>query len=109
MSAAIEFHQVYRHFGTLDVLQGLTCQVQPGEIFALLGRNGMGKTTTVHSITGFVSPKSGTIYFKGESITRLRSYQIVRKGLALVPQGRRIFTSLSVEENLIIGARKEKK
>jgi branched-chain amino acid transport system ATP-binding protein len=88
------------------VLHKVSLEVKQGSIVALLGRNGMGKTTTVHSIIGFTSPKSGSVDFKGERITCLRPYQIAQMGLAIVPQGRRIFASLSVEENLTMGARR---
>lgn len=71
---------------------------------ALLGRNGMGKTTTIRSIIGFTPPRSGVVRFKGKDITGLQSYQIVQMGMGLVPQGRHIFPSLSVEENLTMAA-----
>jgi branched-chain amino acid transport system ATP-binding protein len=97
---------VCTYYGTTQVLHKVSLEVKQGSIVALLGRNGMGKTTTVHSIIGFTSPKSGSVDFKGERITCLRPYQIAQMGLAIVPQGRRIFASLSVEENLTMGARR---
>lgn len=100
---------VCTYYGTIQVLYDVSLEVKQGSAVAVLGRNGMGKTTTVHSIVSFTPPRSGAVYFKGETITSLRPYQIAQMGLALVPQGRRIFTSLSVEENLIMGARREEK
>ena len=100
---------VCTYYGTIQVLYDVSLEVKQGSAVAVLGRNGMGKTTTVHSIVSFTPPRSGAVCFKGETITSLRPYQIAQMGLALVPQGRRIFTSLSVEENLIMGARREEK
>jgi branched-chain amino acid transport system ATP-binding protein len=80
-------------------------QVKQESIVALLGRNGMGKTTAIRSVIGFTPPRSGLIQFKGEDITHLKPYQIAKMGIGLIPQGRNIFPSLSVRENLIIAAR----
>jgi branched-chain amino acid transport system ATP-binding protein len=80
-------------------------RVAPGEAVALLGRNGAGKTTTIRSIVGFTPPRTGRVVFEGQAIERWPSYRVARHGLALVPQGRRIFAPLSVRENLLLGAR----
>ena len=88
-------------YGTLPVLFGVDMAVQPGEAVTLLGRNGMGKTTTVRCIVGLLKPTSGTIRFEGRRIDRWTADRIGRAGIALVPEGRRIFPNLSVRENLI--------
>ena len=102
----LELNKVCTFYGKTQVLWDVSLKVGESSVIAILGRNGMGKTTTVHSIIGFTPPQSGTILFKGEDITRLRSpYEIAQKGIALVPQGRRIFASLNVEEHLAISTR----
>jgi branched-chain amino acid transport system ATP-binding protein len=101
----LETVNICTFYGSTQVLHDVSLEVRKGSVVALLGRNGMGKTTTVHSIFGFLSSKRGEILFRGESIRRLRPYQIVRRGIALVPQGRRVFPSLTVEENLAIADR----
>ena len=88
-------------YGTSHVLFGVDFTLGNGEIAALIGRNGMGKTTTVRSIMGIVRPRSGVIRFHGKEIQHYSSYQIARQGIGLVPEGRRIFSNLSVRENLI--------
>lgn len=80
-------------------------EVPQGKVVTLLGRNGMGKTTTIRSIIGFTPPREGVIRFKGKDITRVKPYRIAQMGIGLIPQGRQIFPSLSVKENLIVAAR----
>lgn len=104
MSAALLVDDIHTYYGASYVLQGLSLEVRAGDVVALLGRNGMGKTTTMRSIMGFSAPRSGKIYLKGEEITGLSSFKISRRGISLVPQGRRLFSSLSVRENLQIAA-----
>ena len=99
MLALLDIHTYY---GESYVLQGISMEVKEGSIVALLGRNGMGKTTTIRSIIGLTPPRRGTITFNGEEITHHQIYQIARKGVGLVPQGRQIFPSLTTKENLII-------
>jgi branched-chain amino acid transport system ATP-binding protein len=91
-------------YGESQVLFGVSLAVSAGEIITLLGRNGMGKTTTVSTIMGIVTPRSGAIRFEGEDIHRLPAHRIARRGLGLVPEGRQIFPNLTVEENLIATA-----
>jgi len=96
---------IHTYYGESHVLQGVSLEVGQGSVVALLGRNGMGKTTTLHSIIGFTPPRQGKVIFKERELTGLQLYKISQMGLALVPQGRRIFPSLSVKENLTMAAR----
>ena len=101
----LELVDIHTYYGDSYVLQGVSMEIKEGSVAALLGRNGMGKTTTIHSIMGFVPPRRGVIRFQGYDLAGFSSYKIARLGLGLVPQGRRIFPSLSVEENLTMAAR----
>lgn len=92
------------HYGTSQALFGMALEVQPGAVTALLGRNGMGKTTTINSVMGIVKPTSGVITFDGQEITGQPSFRIANLGLGLVPEGRQIFPNLSLRENLIATA-----
>jgi branched-chain amino acid transport system ATP-binding protein len=92
-------------YGDARALHGVSCMVQKGETLALIGSNGAGKSTLLKSICRLVANTSGKIFFKGEDITQLQANDIVGRGIALVPEGRRLFPSLSVEENLILGGR----
>src|SRR6266567_530400 len=88
-------------YGLSQVLFGLTLSVHAGEMVALMGRNGMGKTTTIRSIMGLTRARAGTIRFAGEDVRSLPSYQIAKLGIGLVPEGRQIFPNLTVYENLV--------
>jgi len=101
----LDVENIHTYYGESHVLHGVSLRVAPGEAVALLGRNGAGKTTTIRSIVGFTPPRTGRVLFDGRPIERWPSYRIARSGLALVPQGRRIFSPLSVRENLLLGAR----
>ena len=96
---------IHTYYGDSYVLQGISFEVEEGSVIAILGRNGMGKTTLIRSIVGFTPPRQGQILFKDIDITHKPSYKIVQMSLGLVPQGRRIFPSLSVLENLKVAAR----
>lgn len=96
----LEVEDVHTYYGTSHVLQGISLTIGSGEVLTILGRNGVGKTTLVRSIIGFTSPRRGRVCFKGDDITRWPPFRTVDHGMALVPQGRRIFPSLSVRENL---------
>jgi branched-chain amino acid transport system ATP-binding protein len=100
--AILEVQDIHTYYGDAYVLQGLSLELEQGQILGLLGRNGVGKTTLVNSIVGFVPPRRGKIVFKGNDITRSPSFETVRVGMGLVPQGRRVFPTLSVEENLLV-------
>ena len=91
-------------YGGIEALKGISLKVPKGQIVTLIGANGAGKSTLLRSIVGLVKPKSGQIVYNGDNITGLNSQQIVKKGLTLVPEGRRIFPNLTVLENLQIGA-----
>jgi branched-chain amino acid transport system ATP-binding protein len=101
----LEVDAIHTFYGDSHVLHGVSLRVEPGEAVALLGRNGAGKTTLIRSIMGFTPPREGRILLEGEPIHRWPAHRIARRGLALVPQGRRIFAPLSVRENLLLGAR----
>jgi branched-chain amino acid transport system ATP-binding protein len=103
----LEVDGIHTYYGESHVLRGVSLRVEPGEAVALLGRNGAGKTTAIRSIVGFTPPRAGRVVFEGQAIERWPAYRIARRGLALVPQGRRIFAPLSVRENLLLGARSE--
>lgn len=101
-AAMLEVTDLHTYYGHSHILQGVSLAVNPGHIVGVLGRNGVGKTTLVHSIVSFVEPSRGQIKFQGTDITCRPTHQIIRQGISLVPQGRRVFRSLSVEENLTI-------
>ncbi len=101
----LEVDGIHTYYGDSHILHGVSLRVAAGEAVALLGRNGAGKTTMIRSIVGFTPPRDGRIVFDGESIHRWPAHRIARRGLALVPQGRRIFAPLTVRENLMLGAR----
>jgi branched-chain amino acid transport system ATP-binding protein len=101
----LELEDVHTYYGESYVLQGISLKVDEGSAVAVLGRNGMGKTTTIRSIIGLTPPRRGVIRFKGEDITGVHPHLIAQRGMGLIPQGRHIFSSLSVEENLTMAAR----
>ncbi len=105
MSDILVVDDIHTYYGESYILQGLSLKVMTGTVAALMGRNGMGKTTTMRSIMGFTPVRRGKVCFKDQDITRLNAYEIARRGVRLVPQGRHIFPSLSVKENLAIAAR----
>ncbi|MEI7670571.1 MAG: ABC transporter ATP-binding protein [Deltaproteobacteria bacterium] len=96
---------IHTYYGDSYVIQGVSLEVAKGTVVALLGRNGVGKTTLIRSIVGFTPAKRGAILFNGQDITRMDSYKIIKLGMGLVPQGRRIFSSLTVRENLAVAER----
>jgi branched-chain amino acid transport system ATP-binding protein len=100
----LEIRDLDAAYGDIPVLSGVTLSVGPGEIVALLGPNGAGKTTLLNSIAGLLRPRAGAIRFEGADLGALRADLIVERGLALVPEGRRLFGGMTVEENLELGA-----
>ena len=101
--------QVYN--GVIQALKGISFEVNEGEVIALIGANGAGKTTILHTVTGLINQKAGKIEFEGKDISHIPAYKIVAEGMAHVPEGRRVFAELSVYDNLMMGAytRKDKK
>ena len=91
---------VHTYYGDSHVLHGVSLGVAPGEVVAILGRNGMGKTTLIRSVVGFTPPRHGRVRFRGEDVTAWAPFRRIEHGMALVPQGRRVLVSLSVRENL---------
>jgi branched-chain amino acid transport system ATP-binding protein len=102
----LEVRGIETAYGRSQVLFGVDLQINPSEVVSLLGRNGMGKTTTVRSIMGITPARAGTITFEGKPIQRLASYRVAQAGLGLVPEGRQVFPNLTVRENLVATARK---
>lgn len=100
--ALLLVQDIHTYYADSYVLHGLSLDLPKGRIVAILGRNGMGKTTLVRSIAGLTPPRSGKIFFDGKPIEGVPPYAIARRGIALVPQGRRIFKSLTVRENLLL-------
>ena len=102
--AMLEIKDLRVYYGMINAIKGVSFEVNEGEVIALIGANGAGKTTILHTITGLVSPKSGSILFKGRELTKTAPHKIVGLGMAHVPEGRRIFQQLTVYENLQLGA-----
>ena len=109
--AMLEIRDLKVYYGMIQAIKGISFDVNQGEVIALIGANGAGKTTTLQTITGTLSPKSGSIFFEGTDITKVPGHKIVSLGMAHVPEGRRVFSQLSVLENIKLGAytRKDKK
>ncbi len=101
--ALLEVQDLHTFYGSIEALKGISFQVDEGEIVALLGSNGAGKTTTLRSISGLERSRSGSVRFAGQEIQRTPAHRIVQLGLGHVPEGRRIFVNLTVEENLMLG------
>ena len=108
--AMLEVKDLHVHYGVIEAIKGIDFEVNKGEVIALIGANGAGKTTILHTVTGLIQPTKGTITFEGKDITETPGYKIVSLGMAHVPEGRRVFAQLSVYENLLMGAytRKDK-
>ena len=105
MPAALQVRDLHAYYGESHVLQGVSLDVGQGECVAMLGRNGAGKTTTIAAIVGFVRPRRGSVRVQGAEVAGRAPHQVAAAGLALVPQGRRVFGDLSVRENLTLTAR----
>ena len=108
--AMLDVKDLQVYYGVIQALKGISFHVNQGEVIALIGANGAGKTTTLQTLTGILSPKSGSIVFEGKDLTRTPAHKIVEMGMAHVPEGRRVFADMSVYENLLLGAytRKDK-
>ena len=108
--AMLEVKDLHVHYGMIEAIKGINFEVNKGEVIALIGANGAGKTTTLHTITGLLSPSKGEVIYEGKDISKMPGHKIVSLGMAHVPEGRRIFSELTVYENLLMGAytRKDK-
>jgi len=104
MKKVLELKGVHTYYGHIHALKGINLEVMEGEIVTLIGANGAGKTTTLRTISGLVHPREGEVLFEGVAVHHLPPHQIVKRGIGHVPEGRRIFPRLTVEENLEIGA-----
>ncbi|MFZ0095912.1 MAG: ABC transporter ATP-binding protein [Pseudolabrys sp.] len=107
MASALKIEGVFTAYDKADVLQGVSLEVEDGRITCLLGSNGSGKTTLVRSILGLTPPRAGRIVFNGTDITQLPTHKIIAAGVACIPEGRKVFPKLTVEENLRVGAYQE--
>ena len=102
--AMLEVKALEVYYGMIQAIKGISFEVNQGEVIALIGANGAGKTTTLHTITGLLSPKKGSVMFEGTDITKIPAHKIVSMGMAHVPEGRRVFSQLTVYQNLKLGA-----
>jgi len=100
----LQLKEINSFYGGIQALKNINIDVNEGEIVTLIGSNGAGKSTTLKTISGQVKPKTGELIYKGENIVKLQSHEIALKGIAHVPEGRRIFSKLTVKENLEMGA-----
>ena len=104
MSALLEVTDLEVRYGDFRAVQGVSLRVDEGDVLAVIGANGAGKSTMLNAITGLLRPSGGTVLFDGDDITQVRPHRRVRSGVSMVPEGRRLFGSLTVEENLKVGA-----
>ena len=102
--ALLEITDLHTYYGKIHALKGITITVEEGEIVTLIGANGAGKTTTLNTISGLLTPREGSVRFDGEDLTSVSPHKVVGKGIVQVPEGRRVFAQLTVEENLKMGA-----
>ena len=102
--AMLKVNDLQVYYGVIQALKGISFEVNEGEVIALIGANGAGKTTILHTITGLIEAKAGSVEFEGKDITKMPGHKIVTLGMAHVPEGRRVFADLSVLENLKLGA-----
>lgn len=102
--ALLEVKEIHTYYGNIHALKGISFQVEAGEIIALIGANGAGKSTTLRTISGLMSPREGSVHYDGEDISATRADLLVAKGISMVPEGRGVFAKLTVEENLDMGA-----
>ena len=100
----LKIENLHAAYGKVEVLHGISLEVEKGKVVTLIGSNGAGKTTTMRAISGMIKPKQGSVHLSGQDITGLESHKIARAGLAHSPEGRRVFATMSVTDNLILGA-----
>lgn len=104
MSRILEVQELNVYYGMIHALKGISFYVEKGEIVTLIGANGAGKTTTLQTVTGLIPARSGRVFYNEKEITRVSGHELVKRGLAHVPEGRRVFATLSVYQNLMLGA-----
>lgn len=104
----LQLNDLYVNYGNFEALRGVTLEVKEGEIVVLLGSNGAGKTTTINTTSGLITPKSGSVVFKGEDITKMPAFKRAEQGLVQVPEGRKLFAEMTVYENLMVGSYSKK-
>lgn len=102
--ALLELHDVHTYYGNIHALKGISIQVEEGQIVSLIGSNGAGKSTTLRTISCLMNPRQGKVIYNGEDISTARANNLTSKGIAMVPEGRGVFSKLSVDENLELGA-----
>ena len=102
--AMLEVKDLHVYYGMIHAIKGVSFEVEKGEIIALIGANGAGKTTILHTISGLIAPKGGSILFEGNELTKVPAHRIVSLGMAQVPEGRRVFAQMTVLQNLKMGA-----
>ena len=100
----LKVNDIHVYYGAIHAIKGVSFQVNEGEIVTLIGANGAGKTTTLNTVAGLLHPKMGNVEFEGQPLSGIPAHKVVSKGLALVPEGRRVFLQMSVEDNLEMGA-----
>jgi branched-chain amino acid transport system ATP-binding protein len=105
----LKLSSIHTFYGQSHILHGISLDINEGEIVALLGRNGVGKSTTLKSIMGLVPPKEGSVQFKGKELSGMWPYQICRRGIGYIPEDRRIFPTLTVRQNLLVGIKPKQK
>jgi branched-chain amino acid transport system ATP-binding protein len=106
--ALLEVDEIHTHYGTIEALKGVSVTVDEGEVVTLIGSNGAGKSTTLRSISGLTPASTGKVSFNGDDITRMPAHEIVARGIAMVPEGRRCFARMTVRENLDLGSYRRK-
>jgi len=102
--ALLELSNIHTYYGNIHALKGISLEVEKGEVVTLIGANGAGKTTTLRTICGLLSPREGTVIFDGENLSNYQGFELVSKGISMVPEGRGVFAKLTVWENLNMGA-----
>ncbi|HKJ26854.1 MAG TPA: ABC transporter ATP-binding protein [Anaerolineales bacterium] len=100
----LELSNIHTYYGNIHALKGISLEVEKGEVVTLIGANGAGKTTTLRTICGLLSPREGTVIFDGENLSNYQGFELVSKGISMVPEGRGVFAKLTVWENLNMGA-----
>ncbi len=107
MSSGLVLEDIYTAYDRADVLSGVSLEVEPGKITCILGSNGAGKSTLIRSILSLTAPRSGRILYDGDDITGLATHEIVRRGIACIPEGRKVFPKMTVRDNLLVGGYQE--